>query len=261
MIVSEIQRRIQNAPSLDFSTLFSQSLELFKKVWVQGFIAILLTMVMAIPIILLFYIPLIFMGVIEAFMSSYNGYYDETNLGWLTLLSLFLMYLLAIVALSTIALALKAAFYRICKMKDFEEMGKEDYFYFLRKEYFKKSVLLALSSMGIAFIATLLCFIPIIYAIVPITYIYVVYAFNPDKSVSEILRLSFDLGNKKWLLTFGLLIVCGLLASIVGFLLCVIGVYITQSFSYLAPYLIYKDVVGFDDEDTGFPRIEEQSSF
>ena len=55
----------------------------------------------------------------------------------------------------------------------------------------------------------MLCIIPVIYVFVPLSYIFVVYAFNPDKSVSEIIKLSFDLGNRKWLMSFGLLIVSG----------------------------------------------------
>jgi uncharacterized protein (DUF927 family) len=87
----------------------------------------------------------------------------------------------------------------------------------------------------------------------------VIYAFNPDLSISEIIKLSFDLGNKKWLITFGIVIVASLLAGIVGMLMCLVGIYITASFSYLPPYLIYKDVVGFEDENEN-PQIEENAS-
>ena len=36
MLFSELQSRINNAKALDFGTIFNQSIELFKKVWVQG---------------------------------------------------------------------------------------------------------------------------------------------------------------------------------------------------------------------------------
>lgn len=262
MNVSDIEQRIQNAKDLDFGTLFNQSLELFKQVWVQGLITVLLTMVMAIPVVMVFYIPLIFMGIIDAFSASYYGgygYYNEPEIGFATGMMMFVLYIFMIIALSAISIALRAAFYRICKLKDLGEMGKEDYFYFLKKPYLSKTIILGLAYIGISLLATLLCFIPIIYALVPLSYIFVVYAFNPDKSVSEIINISFKLGNKKWLLTFGLLIVCGFLAGIVGFLLCFIGIYVTQSFAYLQTYLIYKEVVGFDEEST-LPQIEEQAS-
>lgn len=224
MNITEIQRRIQNAKDLDFGTIFNQSIELFKKVWVQGLVVLLLNMVLAIPLMMLIYIPMIFTGLFEAYTNSYaygayDPYYSQPEISPLTMLVLIVLYLIAMFGISVIGVGLKCAFYRICKLKDLEQMGKEDYFYFFKKPYLGKTIRLGLAYIGITLIATLLCFLPIIYAIVPLTYMFVVYAFNPDKSVSEIIKLSFDLGNKKWLLTFGLIIVSGLLAGIVGFIM------------------------------------------
>lgn len=264
MTYSTILKRIKEARDLDFGSVFNQSIELFKQVWVQGLITVILNMVLAIPVILMIYIPLIFLGLFDAAtVAAIDDYgydsYSGMDLSPIAMIGMFIIYVFAMVALSTIAMALKAAFYRICKIRDFQDMDREDYFYFFKSEYLKKSIQLGLAYIGISLLAALLCFIPIIYAIVPLSYMFVVYAFNPEKSVSEIVKLSFELGNKKWLLTFGLLIICGLLAGVVGFLLCVIGIYVTQSFSYLSPYLIYKDVVGFDEEQESL-KIEENAS-
>ena len=49
-----------------------------------------------------------------------------------------------------IGFGLKAGFYRICKLKDLEEMGKEDYFYFFKKPYLGKTIKLALAITGTA---------------------------------------------------------------------------------------------------------------
>lgn len=166
-----------------------------------------------------------------------------------------------IVAMSTIALGLKAAFYRICKLKDLEQMGKEDYFYFLKKAYLGKTIKLGLAFAVIMAFALMLCVLPIIYAMVPLSFMVVVYAFNPDLSVSEIIKLAFNLGNKKWFISFGLMFVTGVLAWITGFIMCGFGLYVTKSFSYLPAYFIYKDVVGFDDESDQMRRIEQLSTF
>ena len=262
MSISEIQQRIQNAKDLDFGTIFNQSIELFKKVWVQGLVTLLLNMVLAIPLMMLIYIPMIVTGMADVYASSYdpyNPYYSEPDISPIAMIILFVLYLIAMLGMSVIGLGLKSAFYRICKLKDLEQMGKEDYFYFFKKPYLGKTIKLGLAYMGITLVAALLCFLPLIYAIVPLTYVFVIYAFNPDKSVSEIIKLSFDLGNKKWLITFGLIIVAGLLAGIVGFIMCFVGIYVTASFSYLPPYLIYKDVVGFDDDNENL-HIEENLS-
>ena len=263
MEVTEIQRRIQNAKDLDFGTLFNQSIELFKKVWVQGLVTLLLNMVLAIPIVMIVYIPLVIMGITEAYSNSYNTYdpYNQSELSPALIIVMAVLYLFMIIAMSTIGFALKAAFYRICKMRDLDQMGKEDYFYFFKKPYLGKTIKLALAFTVISVLAVLLCVIPIIYAIVPLSLMIVIYAFNPDMSISEIIKLSFELGNKKWFITFGLMFVSGLLAGIVGFLMCFVGIYVTSSFSYLPAYFIYKDVVGFDDESDQLKRIEQLSTF
>jgi hypothetical protein len=257
MRVTEIQRRIEDAKDLDFGTIFSQSIDLFKKVWVQGLVTLLLNMVLAIPFVMIVYIPLVVMGISDAYTNSYNSYSTNTqpDISPTMVLVMGVVYLFMIVAMSTIGFALKSAFYRICKLRDLEEMGREDYFYFFKKPYLGKTIKLALAFSGISILATLLCFIPLIYAFVPLSLMAVVYAFNPDMSISEIINLSFKLGNKKWLIAFGLMFVSALLAGIVGFLMCGVGMYVTISFSYLPAYFIYKDVVGFNNSE--LKQIEE----
>ena len=251
MRITETQRRIEGAKDLDFGTVFSQSIDLFKKVWVQGLVTLLLNMVLAIPIMMIFYIPLVVMGISDAYTNSYNSFDPnaQSDISPMMFLVMGVLYLFLIVAMGTIGFALKAAFYRICKIRDLEEMGREDYFYFFKKPYLGKTIKLTLAFIGISVLAMLLCVIPLIYAFVPLSLITVIYAFNPDMSISEIINLSFKLGNKKWLITFGLLVVSGLFAGIVGFLMCFVGMYVTASFSYLPVYIIYKNVVGLNDDD------------
>jgi hypothetical protein len=208
-------------------------------------------MVMAIPVLMVVYIPLIFMGFFEAYGTNYDPYdpYSQPELSPLMFIGIAIVYIFLITAMSTIGFGLKAAFYRICRIKDFGKMGKEDYFYFFKKPYLSKTIKLGLAFSGIGILATLLCFLPVIYVIVPLSFIIIVYAFNPELSVSEIIKLGFDIGNKKWLIAFGLMIVSSFLAGIVGALMCFVGLYVTTSFSYLPQYFIYKDVIGFDNED------------
>ncbi|MBQ0788328.1 MAG: hypothetical protein KBT69_12555, partial [Oceanihabitans sp.] len=67
--------------------------------------------------------------------------------------------------------------------------------------------------------------------------------------VSEIVKSGFALGNKKWLISFGLIIVSSLLASMVGMIMCFIGIFVTASFAYIPAYYIYKESIGFDSEE------------
>lgn len=254
MTLQDLQSKVQNAPELQFGVIFDRCIELFKKVWVQGLVVLLLTMLLSVPFFLIIYVPLLAFGFVDAMEP--NVYSDMAPLA---VVMFGILYLVVITAVSTVAFGLKAAFYRICKQKDLGIMGGEDYFYFFKGPYLMKTLKLALATVGISIIATLLCVLPIIYVSVPIYLMVVIYAFNPDLSVSEIVKLSFDLGNKKWLITFGLAIVTSLLAGIVGFLMCFIGIYITASFGYLCHYFIYKDVIGFDKSGEDIQTVDNIS--
>jgi hypothetical protein len=80
---------------------------------------------------------------------------------------------------------------------------------------------------------------------VPLQLLVAIFAFNPQLSVSEIIRASFKLGNKYWLTLFGLIIISSLIAQL-GVLLCLVGVFITAYFIYVPLYLFYRDSVGVD---------------
>ena len=244
MVFQEFKNRVQHAKDLDFGDIFNKSIELFKKVWVQGLIMLILTMVIMIPFWFILYLPMIALGVIDSSAIDLN---NELNAVLMIPFGI-LVFVFAIFSM-VISFGMRAGFYRICKMKDLNEAGSDDYFYFLKKPYLGKVIKLSLASFGIVILATLFCVIPVIYVSVPMALMYVVFAMNPEMSVSEIIKASFELGNKKWLITFGLIIVAGLLSGIVGMLLCFIGIYITTSFSYLPAYYVYKESIGNDESD------------
>jgi hypothetical protein len=246
MIFSELQLKTQNAKRLDFGDIFNKSIELFKKVWVQGLVMLLLTMVLMLPFYLLMYLPMIASGLMDP-MAFQHGY--DSDLSFVVMIPMILLGLLFSLFAMVISFGMKASFYRICKFKDLNEATSEDYFYYLKRPYLGKVIMLSLMTFGISLLATLLCVLPIFYVIVPISLMNVIFAFNPELSASNIVKAGFDLGNKKWLITFGLIIVSSLLAQIVGMLMCFIGVFVTASFSYLPAYFIYKDSVGFEDFD------------
>ena len=65
MTFQEFERKVQSAKALDFGDIFSKSIELFKKVWVQGLVMLLLTMLIMVPFYLLMYLPLIGAGMMD----------------------------------------------------------------------------------------------------------------------------------------------------------------------------------------------------
>lgn len=251
MLLAEIQHKIQNARQLDFGQIFNESIELFKKVWLQGLVTILLTFALSIPFIILVMIPLFALGIIG---ESNPSMVDD--IAPLMLLVVGFAYLILSVGVVIIAVGLKAAYFRIMFQHDMNLLVKDDYFYFLKRPYLGKTISLALAYLGITILAALLCFFPVIYVIVPMNLLIVLYAFNPDLTVSNLIKVSFELGNRKWFLTFGLIFIAGLLAEIIGMLMCFIGIFVTASFVSVPLYFIYKHVVGFDK-----PEIKEIEEF
>jgi hypothetical protein len=247
-----IFQRIANAPRPDFGEILSKSFELFKKVWVQGLVHILLTFVVTIPLIILVYAPLV-PGIIES-ETSCGGEFNPFEMyppGTIILYVLFFFLLLMVI--QVIAYAINAHFFLVLKQEDMgTPLETGGYFVFL-KQHFGKLFVLSLAALGIAILATLLCYLPLIYVSVPLQLLAVIFAFNPNMSVLDIIKASFKLGHRYWLIIFGLIVVMGLIAQL-GVLLCFVGVFVTASLVYLPIYYAYKDTVGFDDTGWQAPQ-------
>ncbi|PKQ44507.1 hypothetical protein [Confluentibacter flavum] len=233
--------KINNAKELDFGDIISNSIELFKKVWLKGLVVVLFVLISAICISFLFGL----IGLAPALDHDiFNDSFDFKAIA--TFYSSSAIYgIPQNMLISTLNIAFVAAFYRICKQTILGENGHEDYFYFFKKEYFTKVFMLGIIYTAITTVAQFLCFIPYIYVFVPLSYFAVILANNPNLSEMEIVKASFTLGNKKWLITFGTMFVAGLVAML-GILGCVIGIVFTMSIIYLPSFLIYKDAIGFD---------------
>ncbi|WP_194765635.1 hypothetical protein [Tamlana sp. I1] len=247
--VTDLLKKIEQAKSLDFGEIFGESIELFKKTWLKGFILFLMTLVIMLPLIIILYIPLI--GMIIA--QGENGQIDDSAMtnffGSMSILYI-LFVVVGIFVLGSITFVLNAGFYRIMKkIDDNEQVDTKDYFYFVKMQYLSKGLLILLISIVITIVSMMLCYIPFIYAIVPLSFFVVVFAFNPELSTGEIIKLSVKLANKNWLVAFGLIVVSTILSQIVGYLACGIGLLFTATFVYHPIYLIYKKVFGFNQID------------
>lgn len=251
MNFTDLKQKINNDKPVDFGGVFNNSIELFKKVWLQGLIQYLLTAVLAIPIIVVLYVPMFFIAVSLGLMDENMDLNEDISLslGILAGVVLFVLYVIAMVLMLSVQMVIRAAFYKICKDKDFNPKASSDeYFIYFKKKYLKKIIVLSFISIG-AVLLGILCFvIPALILSIPLFYLPVVFAFNPELSAKEIFKVSLALGMKKWWITLVLIIVASLLATFVGLLACFIGIYVTMSFVYLPAYFIYKDTIGFDQE-------------
>lgn len=235
-----LEEKIDNAKDLDFSNLFDSIIELFKKVWLKGFFTVLLIVAFAFVVNILFSL----IGLAPKNNIAFNDFDFD---GFFSFYSETIIYSIPqTILVSTITMAFVAAFYRICKQFVLGENVVDDYFYFLKKEYFSKLLMLGIIHTGIAVVAQFLFVIPYIYAFVPLAYFTIIFANNPDLSEGEIVKASFKLGNKKWLITFGTMFVAGLLGML-GIVGCGIGILFTISIIYLPVFFIYKEVIGFED--------------
>ena len=168
--VEKLLGKIERAKELDFGTIFSESIELFKKTWLQGFLMILFTMLIMLPLIIVFYVPLI--GAVIAQQES--GYADtdgfETFFASMSVLYIIFVIVGALVA-GAVTVAINAGFYRIMRKLDYNEtVATSDFFYFVKKQYLSKTFMLMLVSILIAIPSALLCYIPLIYMIVPLSF-------------------------------------------------------------------------------------------
>ncbi len=246
--MNSLLEKIANAPSLDFGTIFSDALDLFKKTWVQGFLLQIITFIIVLPFILILYLPLLGIIISQAATGNQDPAELQAYFAGLGIMYI-LFFIIGILVLTVISMALNAGFFRIMKRLDFDEgVATSDFFYYFKGKYFGKLLILMLASLFISSIAFLFCVLPIIYVMVPIYFFTIIFAFNPELSAGDIITASFKLGNKKWLLVFGLTIIASFLAQIVGVLLCGVGILFTAPFVYHPMYLVYKNVVGFEEE-------------
>jgi hypothetical protein len=138
-------------------------------------------------------------------------------------------------------------FLKFLKNKDLGNNDDIGGYFTIAKEHFGKIIVLSLATTGITLLATIACFLPVFYVMVPLTLITPIFIFNPELSVADMVKASFKLGNKYWGVLFGLFIVSGLMASL-GFVACYIGIITTAFFSYIVYYYVYKETIGFDTD-------------
>jgi hypothetical protein len=247
--ITVILEKINQAKPLDFGTIFSDSIELFKKSWLYGFLFQLIVLIITLPFIIVLYVPFV-KSIIE---QSKSGSVDPDVFGSLFagFTGLYLaFFVLGLLAVTVFQMALQAGFFRIVKnIDDGNEVQISDLFYFLKGKYFGGVTLLTLTIILISIVAALLFYVPLIYAMIPLSFFTIVFAFNSELSIGEIVKISFSLGTKKWLISFGLFIVTYVIVVFLTLLTCGIGSLFLSPFIYLPLYFVYKQVIGFEEEN------------
>ncbi len=244
---TDIFQKIESSSKPDFSDILTKSFDLFKKVWETALYHALILIAIVIPLIMVVYTPIIIMMGKQGRYNSY-GYYES----WEPSVMLIVIYSIVVFALvfvvQAISLGIIAHFFRALKKADLdsdEDIG--GYFVYLKGENLSKVLLISIATFLISIAAVLLCYLPIFYVMVPLQIIQVMFAFNEKLSINDLIKASFKLGHKYWLIAFGLIILSSFIAQL-GVLLCVVGVFVTAFFVHLPMYYFYKDTIGFDGE-------------
>lgn len=234
----QLKERIKHANQVDFSNVLDQSFRLFKKVWLKGFVMVL--------IIGLFTAGLNFVLKSLGWLNYYNdNIFEFSNIYTINYDNLLVTGFQSLV-LGLITFPLMAGFYKTCQEMDLSDNDQDYLFYFFKSEYLPKVALLSIAYSLIAIIAQALFVLPYLYAFIPLSYFVVLFTFNPELSVGEIVELSFIFGTKKWLVSFGTVIIVAL-AAMVGVIACFIGVLFTICAVYLPYYIIYKEAIGLEE--------------
>ncbi len=239
--------KIHGSSTIDFGDLFNESVLLFKKVWIQGLILQLLTAVIMLPAFVGFYIPYFKLvlnmssnGVIDSpdFIPELISSYGISDLLWLYLF---------LIVVSLISYVLCLGFFRAIRQIDQgEAFIFSELFYFFKSASIRKSLGIGVTYITINIIAALLYFLPLLYVIVPLMYLLPIYVYNSKLSISEIVKISFALGNKKWGITFLTIFLNTMLIYVISLLTFGLGGIFVGCFIYLPQYIIYKKVIGFD---------------
>lgn len=239
MNAEQLKIKIQEANQVDFGNALDQTLKIFKKVWLKGFLMIIVIAVFTFALGILLQV----LGLSTSYEFNWSEISDLYNINVDNLLVSVPQGIL----IGIITFPLLAGFYRTCKEVDLHNNEEDFLFHYFKGEHFSKIALLAVVHNILALMAQALFLIPYIYAFIPLSYFIILYTFNPELKIGEIIELSFIFGTKKWFVTFGTVMLMFILAM-VGIVACFVGILFTISLVYIPYYVVYKESIGIKED-------------
>lgn len=240
-----ISKKIAEAPKIDFGDLFNESVQVFKKVWLKGFLLQLLTIGISIPLMFLNFS--MFQDVGLDSNSQYNIQNILTDDAMTEHGSALIIYYLLTIVVGIISSLLSFGFFKVVgQMDQGQDFVFSDFFYFFRNGRFTKSFLLVLANFGVAILAVLMCVLPIFYVMIPLMFVTPFYVYNSELSISEVLKSSFALGHKKWGITFAITLLNIITLYILIIFTCGLGALFFSCFLQIPIYVLYKKIISFE---------------
>ncbi|RMB56537.1 hypothetical protein EAX61_14100 [Dokdonia sinensis] len=252
----ELKEKIRQNNNISIGETLSESFNLYGSIFGNGLLLQVLTILVLYGLVILTYIPM--MGSVFIMEDQVYDPSDDTYtvIGILWLILYFFIYV--IVAIFQVGLL--SAFYNIMRLKDRGIRSKKgvNFGMFFKKQYFLKLTLIGVINLLMIGIGSILFVVPLFYVIIPVQFVVLLFAFNPELSVKQLYGLAFTLGTKKWGTTFLPFALLALIASL-GIFVCGIGILATASLALVPAYLIYKGVIGFYEDEEAIASIGDPS--
>jgi len=242
---TDLDRIINQGYHLDFSQTFDEILSYFKKTFLLNGLVILITSLVL--VLMLFFI----FGASE-FLKSYSN--PELMASMFEDTTFLIYYALAILFVVILFAPLTAGFIQLNRDIDTEsEVGISSVFKHYKSKYFMSIVGFTLL---IQIISSLVTFIPfggtiLSYVISLFTFLGIPLIIFANLSVLEAIEYSVKIVAKNPFAILAILIV-SILIALAGLIGLCIGMLFTIPIMYSAYYVIYKNIVGFGDEDIIF---------
>ncbi len=240
-----------NGYQLDFATVFNLAFENYKKIAIYAGSMILVFFVVVLAIIATIIISIYGMAELTNMLNPENMK-AETTSDNMILITMFVGILFAALTSPFPAGLLKMAY---CAERD-EEFHVSTVFEYFKAPYFKElflaTVLISTVSSGLA-TAFDYAGIKIVGSLISVTISFFTMLTIPliifaDLKAIDAINSSLVIILKQPLVLFGLIFVA-ILASMVGFIGCCIGIVFTIPFVYSMYYAMYSEIVGFDQEE------------
>ena len=254
---NKIKNRLESGFKININEIFSKSTEIFKGI--AGYAILALIVYYVLSGVLNYLLGFVFPGsvlnyeeIIESIQSGDNDElietlteYSENTSSVSSIISSIITFALYPILFSIYTMAHKFDHYKNVEFSDL--------FVHYKDGKFVRIFLVSVISYVVGIIGLVLCIIPgvIVYIMWMLVIPLVVFA---DAKVSEALTYSMKLAFKD----FGsfLLLLLGMIGVwILGVLLCCVGLIGAIPFTFVLIYVLYKEVIGFDDENTEIEEI------
>lgn len=240
--------------SLNFGEIFNEAWNLFTKTIGMGILAVIIYLIASGLIGLVIESLTGFNAVTQGFAEDIQGISNPESMlyklqeFYTENLNLILVSRLTTELILLLAFPLAAGFILVCREMDQKGYaGISTLFSTFKPEYWGRLMVLAVVYFVVSKIATMFFILPGIYVWTAACIACPFVLFKNMNGV-EAFTSSIKMVNKKWFDVFKLLFVASLI-GVSGYLLCGIGRIATYPFVLVMVYMLYKNMVGFDEDE------------